>query len=84
MKFYAEVAEAHAWLNDKKPFITSNEIGEDEDSTQILQRKLDVFKCEIQAFESTIQHLRDLVETIGSDHFDSNNISVKMVSRKCL
>lgn len=83
VKFYVEAAEAQTWLNDKRPIVTSNEIGEDEDSTQMLQRKLDVFKCEIQTFETTIQHLKELVQNIGSDHFDSLNISSKMVSTFC-
>lgn len=83
VKFYVEAAEAQTWLNDKRPIVTSNEIGEDEDSTQMLQRKLDVFKCEIQTFETTIQHLKELVQNVGSDHFDSSNISSKMVSPFC-
>ena len=34
-QFYAEVAEAESWISEKRPLLTSPDLGKDEDSVQV-------------------------------------------------
>ncbi|XP_064623906.1 spectrin beta chain, non-erythrocytic 2-like isoform X3 [Lineus longissimus] len=79
--FYAEINEAEAWMNEKKPFLTSPDLGRDEDSVQALLKKLEAIDLDIDNFRNTIGELaalsRGLVER---KHFDRENIKTQQES----
>ncbi|XP_031334782.1 spectrin beta chain, non-erythrocytic 1 isoform X2 [Photinus pyralis] len=76
--FYTEAAEAEAWLNERMPTLASSDIGKDEDSAQMLLRKLEALKCEIESFQTTIDRLENLSKNISErQHFDSDNVLKK-------
>lgn len=40
--FYVEANEADTWMREKRPILSSQDYGKDEDSVQSYQRKLEV------------------------------------------
>ncbi|KAJ8981846.1 hypothetical protein NQ317_001809 [Molorchus minor] len=78
--YYQEVAEAEAWINDKRPFLATKEVGKDEDTAQSLQRKLEALSLEVKTFQPTIQRLGNIANAlVERGHFDSNNIATTKV-----
>ncbi|KAJ8962237.1 hypothetical protein NQ318_018209 [Aromia moschata] len=78
--YYQEVAEAEAWINDKRPFLATKEVGKDEDTAQSLQRKLEALSLEVKTFQPTIVRLGKMADDlIEREHFDSNNIATTKV-----
>lgn len=74
-----------AWINDKRPFLATKEVGKDEDSAQFLQRKLEALALEVKTFQPTIAKLKDTSETlIAREHFDADNIEAKQVLKNVL
>ncbi|XP_050079457.1 spectrin beta chain, non-erythrocytic 1 [Anopheles maculipalpis] len=77
-QFYAEANEAEFWLREKKPIISSQDYGKDEDSVSSLQKKLDGLQRELGAFKPTVEKIEKLsngLQTRG--HFDSEKIKNK-------
>ena len=85
LQFYAEVTEAEAWFNDKRPLLMSSEVGRDEDTTRSLQRKLEGIQCEVDAFKHIVDRLSNMAKTLTDrNHYDSDNISKRQVRvRNC-
>ena len=46
-QFYASVAEAESWMNDKKPLVSSEDYGKDEDTAETLIKKHEVIEKDI-------------------------------------
>lgn len=68
-------------MQEKRPIVTSVEIGRDEDSAQSLQRKLEGISLEVEAFKATIEKLTKMaVNLIERQHYDAENIAKKQVS----
>ena len=40
MQFYAEVAEANSWMDEKRPLLENEEFGKDEDTVQVRREYL--------------------------------------------
>ncbi|KAM7376448.1 hypothetical protein PAMP_006181 [Pampus punctatissimus] len=58
-QYFADVAEANSWLGDRKPLLTSEDLGKDESSTgALLQRHLRLEK-EMVAYASEIKRLSE-------------------------
>lgn len=75
-----EASEAEAWLREKKPLVTSNDFGKDEDSAQSLMKKLEGLGREISSFHQTTARLSNLSHgLVDRGHFDSANIKQKQV-----
>nr|XP_022910961.1 spectrin beta chain, non-erythrocytic 5 isoform X3 [Onthophagus taurus] len=73
--YYAEASEAEIWCNDKRPLLSSSEVGRDEDSTQTLQRKLEALSLEIDAYKPNINRLSSMSKSLlDRNHFDAKNI----------
>lgn len=75
-QFYMDVDEAESWLNEKKSFLMSDDIGTDEESVLSLMKKLDVLRNDMNQFFATtmnklIQQANILLE---KNHFDSQMI----------
>ncbi|GFT80923.1 spectrin beta chain, non-erythrocytic 5 [Nephila pilipes] len=76
--FYSEAAEAESWIKERKPPLTSSDLGKDEDSVQSLMKKLDGLERDIHNFNSNIIRLAKLSQgLIERGHFDSENIQEK-------
>ncbi|XP_030753943.1 spectrin beta chain, non-erythrocytic 2 isoform X2 [Sitophilus oryzae] len=76
--FYQEVSEALAWINEKRPFLATREVGKDENSVESLQRKLEALTSEIKTFKATVDRLKDTADKlIERAHFDSEIIAEK-------
>ena len=79
--FYTEVNEAESYLRDKRPLALSQDYGRDEDSTQILIKKLETLTRDIKAFHSTIDKLEITANKLTErNHFDSDNVTKTMTA----
>lgn len=79
-QFYAEVAEAESWINEKRPLVTSPDLGKDEDTVQVLTKKLDALYLDIDNFNNSIGELAALSQgLVQRGHFDSVNIQDQQV-----
>uniref|UniRef100_A0A182W3B1 Spectrin beta chain n=1 Tax=Anopheles minimus TaxID=112268 RepID=A0A182W3B1_9DIPT len=77
-QFYAEANEAEFWLREKKPIISSQDYGKDEDSVSSLQKKLDGLQRELGAFKPSVEKIEKLASGLQSrGHFDSEKIKSK-------
>uniref|UniRef100_A0AAG5CRA5 Spectrin beta chain n=1 Tax=Anopheles atroparvus TaxID=41427 RepID=A0AAG5CRA5_ANOAO len=77
-QFYAEANEAEFWLREKKPIISSQDYGKDEDSVSSLQKKLDALQRELGAFRPTVEKIEKLAGGLQErGHFDSEKIRSK-------
>uniref|UniRef100_A0A1Y9H0U3 Spectrin beta chain n=2 Tax=Anopheles dirus TaxID=7168 RepID=A0A1Y9H0U3_9DIPT len=77
-QFYAEANEAEFWLREKKPIISSQDYGKDEDSVGSLQKKLDALQRELGAFRATVEKIEKLASGLQERaHFDSEKIKSK-------
>ncbi|XP_058129165.1 spectrin beta chain, non-erythrocytic 1 [Anopheles coustani] len=77
-QFYAEANEAEFWLREKKPIISSQDYGKDEDSVSSLQKKLDALQRELVAFRPTVEKIEKLASGLQERaHFDSEKIRIK-------
>ena len=80
-KFYSEIAEAEMWMKEKIPALTSPDLGKDEDSVQVLQKKLDAMERDIDNFQNNIGELAALSRSlVDRGHFDSENIKTQQAS----
>lgn len=76
--FYVEANEAELWMKEKYAFFSMTDYGKDEDSVQLLQKKLDVLQREIIAFAKSIEKIDKLaLGLIDRKHFDIDNIENK-------
>ena len=72
------MAEAESWINERKPLLTSSDLGKDEDSVQGLLKKLDALELDIDNFNNNIGELAALSSGLNEkNHFDSVNIKAK-------
>ena len=80
-KFYSEITEADLWMKEKIPALTSPDLGKDEDSVQVLQKKLDAMERDIDNFQNNIGELAALSRSlVDRAHFDSENIKIQQAS----
>lgn len=79
-QFYTEVAEAESWMNEKIPALKSKDLGKDEDSVHLLQKKQNALELDIDNFQNTIGELSALSHgLVERGHFDSENITQQQV-----
>jgi spectrin alpha len=70
--------EAMFWINDKEAFVTSEEIGQDLEHVELLQRKFDEFQKELAGQEFRIQDVNNEADRIlSSGHPESQTILSK-------
>lgn len=80
LQFYSEITEAQLWMKEKMPALTSPDLGKDEDSVQVLQKKLDALDRDIDNYQNNIGELAALSRTlVDKGHFDSENIKAQQV-----
>ncbi|XP_066999614.1 spectrin beta chain, non-erythrocytic 5 isoform X3 [Anabrus simplex] len=76
--FYAEANEAETWIREKRPLLSSNDYGKDEDSVQSLLKKLEGMERDLSSFQHTVGRLAKLAQgLVERGHFDSQNITSK-------
>lgn len=77
------MAEAESWMNERKPVLTSTDLGKDEDSVQALLKKMDALDLDIDTFSNNIGELMALSRgLVQRGHFDSKNIQAQQVREK--
>lgn len=75
---YAEVTEAESWMKEKKPMLATQDFGKDNDSVQVLQKKLESLQRELVAFKTSVTKIETLAKgLLERHHFDSENIANK-------
>lgn len=79
-QFFADLAEAESWINERLPLLQSEDTGKDEESVATLMKKLDVINKDTDRFYSAT--LSRLVQQSGTfaekNHFESKLITEKM------
>ncbi|XP_076250387.1 spectrin beta chain, non-erythrocytic 5 kst isoform X4 [Rhynchophorus ferrugineus] len=76
--YYQEVSEALAWINEKRPFLATKEVGQDEISVESHQRKLEALCSEITTFKLTVDKIKDMANRlIEREHFEYEIIREK-------
>ncbi|KAM9777958.1 spectrin beta chain, non-erythrocytic 5 [Neosynchiropus ocellatus] len=58
-QYFADAAEAESWLADKKPLLTSGDLGKDESSTSALLQRHQWLEKEMTAYASEIKRLTE-------------------------
>ena len=58
-QYFADANEAEAWMKEKEPIVGSQDFGKDEDSTEALLKKHEALLADLDAFNNTIQALRE-------------------------
>ena len=67
-------------MKEKKPILTSQDFGKDEDSVVSLIKKLNNVERDLGSFKSTVEKLQGLCNKITERaHFDADNVKEKMV-----
>ena len=67
-------------MRDKRPLVTSEEYGKDEDSTLILIKKHEMVMMELETFGPKISSLVEESSTmVHSNHYESEGILKKQV-----
>lgn len=68
-------------MREKRPLVVSQDYGKDETSVGALIKKLDNVARDLDSFKTTVEKLSVLcVKLTERRHFDSENITKKMVS----
>lgn len=76
--FYVEANEADIWMKEKYTIFSSTDYGKDEDSVQLMQKKLDAVQRELNTFSTSIGKVDKLASgLIERKHFDNENIKNK-------
>ncbi|XP_033735465.1 spectrin beta chain, non-erythrocytic 5-like isoform X2 [Pecten maximus] len=80
-KFYAEIAEANSWMDEKIPVLSSPDYGKDEDTVLAYTKKLDALERDIDNFSNNIGELAALSRTlVDKGHYDSENVKKQQAS----
>ena len=67
-------------MKEKKPLLTSQDFGKDEDSVVSLIKKLNNVDRDLSSFKTTVEKLQGLCNKITERaHFDAENVDKKMV-----
>ncbi|CAG0913206.1 unnamed protein product [Notodromas monacha] len=74
-QFFEDAEEVEAWIAEKKRLVDSTDAGKDEDSVQLLQKKLDSLSHDIDNLKAPIGRLSKHCETMESrNHFDAARV----------
>ncbi|XP_065894234.1 spectrin beta chain, non-erythrocytic 1-like isoform X3 [Dysidea avara] len=78
-QFYASVSEAESWMHDKKPLVSSEDYGKDEDTAETLIKKHEVIEKDIIGYQSRIDKFeKESQRLLSKQHHDSTVITEKM------
>ncbi|XP_053212819.1 spectrin alpha chain-like [Panonychus citri] len=71
VQFNRQCDEVMFWINDKETFITSDELGQDLEHVEVLQRQFDEFQKEMASQEFRVQDVHKQADKlIGENHPD--------------
>ncbi|KAM8921263.1 spectrin beta chain, non-erythrocytic 5 [Pelodytes ibericus] len=81
-QFLTELLEAEAWMAERGFIIKSTDAGKNEESTQVLLRKLDTTIRDLEGFEPRINKLRETGKIMQSDadNPESSAVITKLLS----
>uniref|UniRef100_T1JWD5 Uncharacterized protein n=1 Tax=Tetranychus urticae TaxID=32264 RepID=T1JWD5_TETUR len=70
-QFNRQCDEVMFWINDKEAFVTSDEMGQDLEHVEVLQRKFDEFQKEMAIQEFRVQEVtKQADKLVGENHPD--------------
>ncbi|XP_067895807.1 spectrin beta chain, non-erythrocytic 5 isoform X2 [Heterodontus francisci] len=73
--FFSELLETELWMEEKKPQLEISDYGKDEESTQVLLRKLENVQLDLVSYESRMLKLRETGNNLFSmSHPDRHTI----------
>ncbi|XP_043929471.1 spectrin beta chain, non-erythrocytic 5 [Protopterus annectens] len=78
-QFYSELSEAESWMEERRPLVESTDYGKNEESTQLLRRKLDPVILDVEGFGVRMEKLQETASNlVNNDNPDSKIIREKM------
>ncbi|KRY60696.1 Spectrin alpha chain [Trichinella britovi] len=78
-QYLADANEAESWMSEKEPIVGSADYGKDEDSAEALLKKHSALMSDLEAFRSTIEHLREQV-----NHCKTDTTIIGSLGRECV
>ncbi|XP_067847252.1 spectrin beta chain, non-erythrocytic 5 [Heptranchias perlo] len=73
--FFSELLEAELWMEERRPQLESSDYGKDEESTQVLLRKLENVDLNLDSYKSRMFKLRETGNKLSSmSHPDRHTI----------
>uniref|UniRef100_UPI00398EAE6B spectrin beta chain, non-erythrocytic 5 n=1 Tax=Pristiophorus japonicus TaxID=55135 RepID=UPI00398EAE6B len=73
--FFSELLEAELWMQERRPQLESSDYGKDEESTQVLLRKLENVDLDMVSYKSRMFKLRETGNNLSSmSHPDRQTI----------
>uniref|UniRef100_H3BEP2 Spectrin beta, non-erythrocytic 5 n=1 Tax=Latimeria chalumnae TaxID=7897 RepID=H3BEP2_LATCH len=78
-QFFTELLEVESWMEERRPFLESTDYGKNEESTQVLLRKLDAIDRDLKGFRVRIDNLKgNSAKLAGIGHPDSEIIKQRL------
>ncbi len=75
VQFLRQCDEVMFWINDKEAFVTTDEIGQDLEHVEVLQRKFDEFQKDMASQEFRIVEVnQDADQLVNSGHPESDTV----------
>ncbi|KRY71430.1 Spectrin alpha chain [Trichinella pseudospiralis] len=78
-QYLADANEAESWMSEKEAIVGSADYGKDEDSAEALLKKHSALMSDLEAFYSTIEHLREQVK-----HCKTDTTIIGSLGRECV
>ena len=57
-QYFADANEADSWMREKEPVVGNTDYGRDEDSAEALLKKHEALMCDLDAYGSVVQQLK--------------------------
>ncbi|XP_023929927.1 spectrin alpha chain-like isoform X4 [Lingula anatina] len=80
VQFFRECSEVMFWITDKEAFVTSEEFGHDLEHVEVLQKKYDEFRKDLESHEYRVTEVNGMAEKLLSDgHPSEEQIREKQI-----
>uniref|UniRef100_T1JWF9 Uncharacterized protein n=1 Tax=Tetranychus urticae TaxID=32264 RepID=T1JWF9_TETUR len=76
-QFNRQCDEVMFWINDKEAFVTSDEMGQDLEHVEVLQRKFDEFQKEMASQEFRVQEVTKQADKLVSENHPEHEIIIR-------
>ncbi|XP_074853761.1 spectrin beta chain, non-erythrocytic 5 [Carettochelys insculpta] len=78
-QFLSELLEVESWMADRGVILETSDSGKNEESTQVLLRKLEAMKLDVEGFKPRIEKLQETgTKLINSDNPESSAMLLKL------
>lgn len=76
-QYFADANEAESWMKEKEPLAGNTDFGKDEDASEALLKRHEAFMSDLEAFDNTIQDLRDQAATCRQQETPAADVTGK-------